>query len=151
MVELYSQPRIAQSATAKLYGGAKLTPGWSLDLTRLDPKTGKAWDLGDEKVQSRVVKMIAEGKPLFVIGSPPCTPFCSLQNLNAKKRDPRIVDAERRAGEKHIEFCLKIYGMQIKANRFFVHEHPNTATSWKMAGMVELLATDRSGLCSLWR
>ena len=143
VVELYSQPRIAQSATAKLYGGAKLTPGWSLDLTRLDPKTGKAWDLGDEKVQSRVVKMIAEGKPLFVIGSPPCTPFCSLQNLNAKKRDPRIVDAERRAGEKHIEFCLKIYGMQIKANRFFVHEHPNTATSWKMAGMVELLATEK--------
>ena len=142
VVELYSQPRIAQEATAKLYGGTKLTPGWSLDLTRLDPKTGKPWDLSSEKVQSRVVRMIAEGKPLFVIGSPPCTAFSSMQNLSIGRRDPKTVAAERRAGERHMEFCLKIYSMQVKEKRFFVHEHPATATSWEMESMVKMLATE---------
>ena len=111
-----------------------------MDLTRLDPKTGRAWDLSDVRVQSRVIKMISEGKPLFVIGSPPCTAFSSLQNLNAKKRDPRVVQQEKAAGERHMEFCMRIYRMQIDGKRFFIHEHPNTATSWKMASMVELLA-----------
>ena len=37
--ELYSQPRIAQGADVRHYLGGKLTPGWSLDLTRNDPKT----------------------------------------------------------------------------------------------------------------
>ncbi len=142
VVELYSQPRIAQEATAKLYSGTKLTPGWSLDLTRLDPKTGKAWDLSDEKVQSRVKRMVAEGKPLFVIGSPPCTSFSSIQNMNNKKRDAKVVEAERKAGERHLQFCLEIYMIQIKAKRYFIHEHPNTATSWKMQSVVELMAME---------
>ena len=28
--------------------------------------------------------------------------------------------------------------MQIKAHRFFLHEHPDSATSWQMPGMVEM-------------
>lgn len=63
VVEMFSQPRIAQEATAKRYGGTQLVPGWSLDLTRLDPKTGRAWDLSNPMVQSRVIKMVAEGRP----------------------------------------------------------------------------------------
>ena len=139
VVEMFSQPRIAQEATAKRYGGTQLVPGWSLDLTRLDPKTGRAWDLSNPKVQSRVIKMVAEGKPLFVIGSPPCTAFSSMQNLSAHKRDPKVINEERRRGERHLNFCIKVYLQQVKAGRFFVHEHPDAASSWKIEGMIELM------------
>ena len=56
VVEIFSQPRIAQEAAMRPYGGTRLQPGWSLDLTRTDPKTGRAWDLSDKQVQSRVKK-----------------------------------------------------------------------------------------------
>ena len=75
VVEVFSPPRIAQESSVKAYGGTRLKPGWSLDLTRNDPKIGEPWDLSDPKVQSRVKKFIIEGKPLFLIGSPPMYPF----------------------------------------------------------------------------
>ena len=70
VVEVYSQPRIAQEAAEYSKDGRSLRPGWSLDLRRADPKTGEPWDLSSQKVQSRVVKMMNETKPLFLIGSP---------------------------------------------------------------------------------
>ena len=138
VVEVFSQPRIAQEAGMRAYGGTKLVPGWSLDLTRFDPKTGRPWDLADKKVQSRVIKMVMEGKPLFLIGSPPCTALSAIQNLNKGKRDPKVVQKEVQAAEEHMRFCVKLYLMQIRSRRYFVHEHPAGATSWKMKEMVEL-------------
>ena len=88
----------------KAYGGTRLKPGWSLDLTRNDPKTGEPWDLSDPKVQSRVKRLIIEGKPLFLIGSPPCTAFSSMQNLNKGKRDEKTVEKELEAAKRHIRF-----------------------------------------------
>jgi len=140
VVEIYSQPRITQEAAVRRYGGANLVPGWSLDLTRSDPKTGKAWDLSDKKVQSRVERMIKEGKPLFVIGSPPCTAMSTMQNLNKDRRDPKVVMAERREAEEHVRFCIRIYKVQMEGHRCFVHEHPSGASSWRMKEMVELMA-----------
>eukprot|EP00972_Heterocapsa_arctica_P038713 5705602-Heterocapsa_arctica.AAC.1 len=31
----------------------------------------------------------------------------------------------------HLHFCLKLYNIQLRAGRYFLHEHPATATSWK--------------------
>ena len=31
----------------------------------------------------------------------------------------------------HLEFCSKLYQMQIREGRYFLHEHPMTAESWK--------------------
>ena len=138
VVEVFSQPRIAQEAAMRPYGGTQLSPGWSLDLTRYDPKTGKAWDLSDKKVQSRVIKMVLEGRPLFLIGSPPCTAMSQIQNLNKDKRDPEIVKKEVRAAEEHIRFCVLLYKMQIEKKRYFIHEHPAGASSWQMKEMIEL-------------
>ena len=39
--EIYSEPRIAHEAAIRKYGGKQLVPGWSLDLTREDPLTGR--------------------------------------------------------------------------------------------------------------
>ena len=85
--EVYSQPRIAQEAALKTFGGTILRPGWSLDLTMDDPLTGQPWDLGKREVRARVRKLVAESKPFMLIGSPPCTMFSTLQNLSKAKRD----------------------------------------------------------------
>ena len=66
--EIYSQPRVAQEASVKLYSGMKLQPGWSLDLTMSDPATGEPWDLSKPSVQRRVMRMVQENKPFMVIG-----------------------------------------------------------------------------------
>ena len=75
VVELYSQPRIAQEASIRRYGKTDLKAGWSLDLTMRDPETDAPWDLSKKAVQQKVKKMVVEGKPFMLIGSPPCTAF----------------------------------------------------------------------------
>ena len=65
VAEIYSQPRITQAAAEFERDGIRLQPGWSLDLTKADPLTGRAWDLSQPAVQSRVFKMLASTKPLF--------------------------------------------------------------------------------------
>ena len=139
VVEVFSQPRVAQEAAMRSYSGTQLIPGWSLDLTRFDPKTGKVWDLSDKKVQSRVVKMVMEGRPLFLIGSPPCTAMSQMQNINKERRDPETVKKEIRAAEEHVRFCVTLYKLQVKNRRYFVHEHPAGASSWQMKEMIELV------------
>ena len=95
VVEVFSPPRIAQEASVKAYGGTRLKPGWSLDLTRNDPKTGQPWDLSDPKVQSRVKRLVIEGKPLFLIGPPTLHTI-----LNYAKRQRR--EKERRGCGKGV-------------------------------------------------
>jgi hypothetical protein len=91
VVEVYSQPRIAQEAAIRSYDGVQLRAGWSLDLTMRNPADGKPWDLSDPEVQRVVRNMVVKDKPFMLIGSPPCTAFSQLQGLNHFRRDPEVV------------------------------------------------------------
>ena len=91
VAEIFSQPRVCQEATKGSYEGMELRPGWSLDLTTADPKTGKRWDLSVPEVQDRVRQLVRKTQPYCVIGSPPCTPFSPLQEISRAKRDPKIM------------------------------------------------------------
>ena len=33
-------------------------------------------------------------------------------------------------GRKHLRFCAKLYAMQWRSGRYFLHEHPEGASSW---------------------
>ena len=141
VVEVYSQPRVAQEAALRLYDGVRLVPGWSLDLTRSDPETGQPWDLGKHAVRERVRKMIRESKPYLVIGSPPCTLFSRLQKLSENRRkNVEEYRSKLRAAKGHIKFCVELYRMQMSEHRYFLHEHPHGASSWQMPEMVRLLS-----------
>ena len=52
-----------------------LTPGDSFDLR-------DGYDLSDERTQALVISRIKKSQPSMVIGSPPCTMFSRLQQLN---------------------------------------------------------------------
>ena len=63
-----------------------------MDLTMRDPETNAPWDLSKKSVQDWVRKMVVDSKPFMLVGSPPCTPFSRLQELNSPKRDPAVVE-----------------------------------------------------------
>ena len=60
-----------------------------------------------------------------------CGPFSAMNNINYS----RMFGAEREEkiayGRRHLEFCMKLYQIQWGDGRYFVHEHPETASSWQ--------------------
>ena len=127
VTEIYSPPRVTEML--KHMSNHNLAPGMALDLTTVGPDDGMPWDLSLEQKQTKVLKRIRREKPLFVIGSPPCTRFCTWQYLNDQKRDPAVVKEEHERAKGHLQFAAQVYREQIEAGRFFLHEHPEFGTS----------------------
>ena len=103
-----------------------------------DPAINSPCDLSKKDVQNRASEMVTVGKPFMLVGSPPCTPFSKMQELNVPKRDPNFVEAELVVGRAHMNFCFEMYELQRKIGRFFAHEHPSTATSWSLPVVLEM-------------
>ena len=136
VTEVYSPERVA--AVCSKFG---LTQGSSMDLT-----TG--WDFDTQADRSRAEKRINEEKPMLLIGSPPCTYMSILQELNKciNKDNQEWLDRfelNRQGAIRHIEFCVRLYRMQMEAGRYFLHEHPWTAKSWDLTSMTKLLGDSR--------
>ena len=138
IAEVYSPPRIAQEAAMKSYHGVRLHPGWSLDLTRNDPATNKPWDFSLQSCRDRAMALVKTSKPFMLIGSPPCTAFSAIQNMNAGRRPPEIIAKEIAAGRQHLQFAMKLYAEQAMNGRYFLHEHPHTASSWALKEVLDL-------------
>ena len=65
-------------------------PGTAFDLTSNDDE-GNPWDFSIPAQRRKAEIQIEKEKPALLIGSPMCTPFSNIQNINNVKRDPRIV------------------------------------------------------------
>ncbi len=48
-------------------------------------------------------------QPILIIGSPMCTAFSLLQNLNKGKADPNKLKENWEKAMMHLRFCLDIY------------------------------------------
>ena len=85
--------------------------------------------------------LIDSQDPDWLIGSPPCTAF-SLWNvgINYRKMDPVKVEAAKNEGRTHLAFMASLYRKQILKGKFFLHEHPASATSWKETSIAALAA-----------
>ena len=119
VTEVYSPPRVIPIAEEMgLKGGS------SMDLL-----TG--WDFSKVTHRRAAFNQIRTQKPLVVIGSPMCTMFSTLQNLNPNKHNECWNKLWVKAC-RHMEFMAKIYDFQISEGRFFVHENPANATSWNL-------------------
>ena len=101
--------------------------------------TGSPGNLSLRAKREKVLKMVRTRKPLFVIGSPPCTRWCAWQNINDPKRDPEVVKFEQEKAEVHLKFSAQVYREQIEGGRFFLHEHPDSAGSWSEECIEELM------------
>ena len=125
VAEVYSPPRVTTHA-AKM----GLAPGEAMDLT-----TG--WDFTLERHRQAALKYIQKVKPKLLIGSPECTMFSALQICNRKNWGPEK-QARWIEAREHIRFVVTLYAEQLRNGRWFVHEHPHTASSWDLEEIQQL-------------
>ena len=120
--EIFSPPRVVRQC--EKFG---LKAGNSMDLM-----TG--WDFDLEADKARAKECIRRDKPTLVIGSPPCTYFSTLQELNKHnmRHDAAWMskfNENLNKAIRHIIFCVEVYWMQMAEGRFWLHEHPWSAKS----------------------
>ena len=127
VAEVYSPPRVIALADK-----FKLTPGCALDLTKNDPGDGKPWDFTKPDKRARAVKLLSEDKPFVLVGSPPCTPFSVLFRSSASRMDPIKRHKAIENEILHLNFCCALYKIQIEEGRYFLHDHPQSASSWNV-------------------
>ena len=134
--EVFSPPRVVMQ-------GLKigLQAGSSMHLL-----TG--WDFNLESDRNRAMMQFDEEKPMLLIGSPPCTYFLALQELNKfnMRHDEqwlaRFNDNLIRA-IGHIQFCINLHIQQMGSGRYWLLKHPRSAKSWQIPEMEELLNDPR--------
>ena len=134
--EIYSPPRV--TAAAKLLPGLRIAPGFALDLTQVD-ENGEPWDFDREDQRQKALAMVEEQEPMLLVGSPMCTAFSAWQKLNAHRRDPELVRKEFARAMVRLKFVCKLYAIQVAAGRYFLHDHPVAASSWKEQCVQEIL------------
>ena len=140
ITEVYSPERVN-----KIAAKYKLKPGCSLDLTN-------GWDFTRKEHRRQAWKKITKEEPALLIGSPPCTMFSILQQLNLAMRahDMEWVEKFRHKWKgvvQHIEFCIRFYRHQLSQGRHFLHEHPWSASSWRLEAMTSFMRDPRV-ICS---
>ena len=142
--EIYSPPRI--TAAAK---DVRIKSGWALELTTGD-ENGCPWDFNLKRNRDRAKALICESKPMVLVGSPMCTWFSRLQALNKNRyKDPKAAEEMLRNSVGHMQFECELYEEQMRAGRYFVHEHPDGATSWNLSCMKKLLRHPRVIECKV--
>ena len=132
IAEVYSPARV--QTHGERFG---LTRGMALDLSTYDEK-GVCWDFSKAERRATARRRVAEEKPILLIGSPMCRVFSALRTLSNNKRDPEVVKREYTQAMVHLNFCVELYRDQLAAGRYFLHEHPDRAKSWKTEQIEEL-------------
>ena len=84
-------------------------------------------------------ELVKSKRFLLLIGSPMCTAFSRLQQLNYPKVPPEEVQERIKYGKRHLDFCIELYTIQMNNGIYFLHEHPWTATSWNYKPMQNLM------------
>ena len=133
--EVYSPPRV--TARSSQFG---VRPCFAMDLTEMDPFDNKPWDFSQPEKQTRAWARMRAEQPTLLVGSPPCTPFSQLQALNYPKMKPEHAKKMMQDGITHLEFCISLYQYQAEYGRYWLHEHPDGATSWAQERMQALLS-----------
>eukprot|EP00973_Karenia_brevis_P035276 4865280-Karenia_brevis.AAC.1 len=53
--------------------------------------------------------------------------------------DPAVATEKWNEAIRHLNFCVHLYKLQIRGGRYFLHEHPLTATSWQAPSIKEVM------------
>lgn len=134
VMEVYSPKRFTEAA-AKL----KLKPGFAVDLCETKPDCTN-WDLNKPEDVQLVHQLVDEEEPKLLTGSPPCHMFSVLQNISWRKISPEIRNKRMDEALHHLHTSCDLYRKQYDAGRWFLHEAPWGAASWKDPEIQELAA-----------
>ena len=125
IAEVYSPDRVTEMARSMGF-----TAGWALDLTTSD-ENGRAWDFDCLAMRNKAVRKLLQDKPKLLVGSPMCTEFSSWMSINHPKMPKEVVQQRLERARNHLKCCTKLYAIQIRQGRYFLHEHPAGAASWQ--------------------
>jgi hypothetical protein len=85
-----------------------LEAGATFDLR--EGADGKKWDFLKSEDRARARLLVSNEKPFIVIGSPPCTDFCSLnERLNYKKMSGAEIRRRKVEANILLDFALEVY------------------------------------------
>ena len=143
LMEFYGIGNISRQANSN-HRNLNILGKEAFDLRTHKP-SGEPWNFSLAADRKLAWKIVREEEPDWIIGCPPCTAFCALMHLNYTKWTDRRVQAYLAEGRLHLHFVLSLYHYQLKRGKHFLHEHPETATSWKDAMMIKLLSHPRVG------
>lgn len=134
-LEIFSELRISRHAVR---AGMVCAPA-------VDLKTG--FDLLKAEDQERCVQVIKACRPKYLMLSPPCTMFSTMQHLSTGKRKDQAA-FERRLCEATLlwRFALRCFSLQNDAGRRVALEHPASASSWALDCSQPLLAWSGSAV-----
>ena len=111
----------------------------ALDLACEKPN-GTCWDFSKASDQREAIALIEADDPDWIIGSPPCTSFSPLNvGLNFPKMDKAEVKRRVDEGLVHLKFVCRLYKRQMRRGKFFLHEHPHAALSWRTKSIIKIL------------
>ena len=111
----------------------------ALDLRTSKPD-GQSWDFNKPEDRKLAKAIIEIEKPIWLIGSPPCTFFSAWnQGINHRRMDPQRVEELKVEAVRHLHFMASLYHLQLSEGRHFLHEHPAGATSWSDPWITRLL------------
>ena len=85
-------------------------------------------------------RVLEEEDPFLLTGSPPCEAFSPLQGLNKDRVDPLVREERLSTGRQHLKTACDMYKRQYRRKRYFLHEHPKAAASWKEECVKEVMA-----------
>ena len=78
-----------------------LKAGWALDICTQD-SDGRPWDFTKAEMRNRAARKVIEDQPLMVIGSPPCTDWSTIMNLNWHKMSPEEREEKQNNARTHL-------------------------------------------------
>ena len=134
VAEVYSPPRVVEMAN-----NVGMLGGWSLDLTTCD-EDGKPWGFNSINMRNKAIRKLINDKPVVLIGFSLCTEYSTMNRINHSKMTAEEVEQRMSYARKHLEFCIKLYEVQWRNGLYFLHEHPDSASSWQEAILRELVS-----------
>ena len=118
-----------------------MKPGYAIDL-ETSKGNGERWDLTNKTHQRDLEAILNDEDPYLLTGSPPCEAFSLLQGLNKNKVPEEVRKQRLEEGREKLRIAVRYYKERRARGRYFLHEHPAHATSWKEPEVVKLMEQD---------
>lgn len=127
-MELFSPPRVAIPLRREGF----------LALHSFDLITG--YDLLSADGRARALKLQDRHRPFFTMLSAPCTMYSPMQNAKPRQNECSHQKTQIRRSPLHAGLfnSMLIAQRQMAKKRFFAHEHPQKATSWKRQSVQDI-------------
>lgn len=125
-MEFFSPPRVAPVLRRRGFRA----------YCSFDTLTG--YDLLTSQDRARALRKWETHKPFFIMLSPPCTMYSKMQNLNLKKMKEDVRIRRFDEADCYLNFSMTLAKRQHRNGRFWCHEHPRDASSWRKPSVHEM-------------